>query len=84
VLTKAPLLLEEMLKIAMLPRTQAGTGWMVGRVAALMAALPAVLACLLAGTLQSIRCCHELHAVFNCNCNGLLCMGHLLTRVCLC
>jgi hypothetical protein len=28
-LTKAPLLLEEMLKIAMLPRTQAGTGWMV-------------------------------------------------------
>jgi hypothetical protein len=29
VLTKSPLLLEEMLKIAMLPRTQAGTGWMV-------------------------------------------------------
>lgn len=29
VLAKSPLLLEEMIKIATLPRTQAGTGWMV-------------------------------------------------------
>jgi len=28
VLTKSPLLLEEMLKIALVPRTQSGTGWM--------------------------------------------------------
>ncbi|WIA39826.1 hypothetical protein OEZ86_013276 [Tetradesmus obliquus] len=32
-LAKCPLLLEEMLKIAMLPRTQAGTGWMTPSVA---------------------------------------------------
>jgi hypothetical protein len=31
VITKAPLLLEEMVKIALIPRTQAGTGWMVSK-----------------------------------------------------
>lgn len=55
-LAKCPLLLEEMLKIAMLPRTQAGTGWMVSGVA-LAGSTVCLLACLQDGLLAPLFAC---------------------------